>query len=220
MMNDQKSFQENAIKIAIIDDDLEIRDGLWWMLNQTEGFICTGKYENCSNAKKDLDKNPTDVLLMDIGLPDMTGIECVKAIKNEYPKIEILMLTIYNDDEKIFQSIKAGAIGYILKKTPTEKIISSIKEAYKGGAPMSPEVARRVIDYFKENPLSKISSKLSEREIQILESLIDGLSYKAIGEKLFLSVHTVRFHLHNIYEKLHVKSRAEAVSLAIKNKLL
>ena len=220
MMNDQKSFQENAIKIAIIDDDLEIRDGLWWMLNQTEGFICTGKYENCSNAKNDLDKNPTDVLLMDIGLPDMTGIECVKAIKNEYPKIEILMLTIYNDDEKIFQSIKAGAIGYILKKTPTEKIISSIKEAFQGGAPMSPEVARRVIDYFKENPLSKISSKLSEREIQILESLIDGLSYKAIGEKLFLSVHTVRFHLHNIYEKLHVKSRAEAVSLAIKNKLL
>ena len=220
MMNDQKSFQENAIKIAIIDDDLEIRDGLWWMLNQTEGFICTGKYENCSNAKNDLDKNPTDVLLMDIGLPDMTGIECVKAIKNEYPKIEILMLTIYNDDEKIFQSIKAGAIGYILKKTPTEKIIASIKEAFQGGAPMSPEVARRVIDYFKENPLSKISSKLSEREIQILESLIDGLSYKAIGEKLFLSVHTVRFHLHNIYEKLHVKSRAEAVSLAIKNKLL
>lgn len=219
-MNDQKSFQENSIKIAIIDDDQEIRDGLWWMLNQTEGFICTGKYENCSNAMKDLDKNPTDVLLMDIGLPGMTGIECVKAIKNEYPKIEILMLTIYNDDEKIFQSIKAGAIGYILKKTPTEKIISSIKEASQGGAPMSPEVARRVLGYFKENPLSKISSKLSEREIEILESLMEGLSYKAIGEKLFLSVHTVRFHLHNIYEKLHVKSRAEAVSLAIKNKLL
>ena len=219
-MKEKNSIQEYAIKIAIIDDDAEVRDGLCWMLNKTDGFICSGKYAGCSEAMKDLDKNPADVLLMDIGLPGKTGIECVHSIKKEYPGIEIIMLTVYSDDEKIFQSIKAGAIGYILKKTPTEKLISSISEASKGGAPMSPEIARKVLGYFKENSLSKISSKLSEREIQILEALIDGLSYKAIADKLFLSVHTVRFHLHNIYEKLHVKSRAEAVSLAIKNKFL
>lgn len=211
-------LQENIIKIAIIDDDREIRDGLFWMLSNTGGFICTGKYPDCGEAMKDLGKNPADVLLMDIGLPGKTGIECVKLIKDEFPKIEILMLTVYDDDEKIFQSIKAGAIGYILKKTQTEKLIAGIKEASQGGSPMSPEVARKVLGYFMENSLKKISSELSERETQILESLIDGLSYKAIADKLFLSVHTVRFHLHNIYKKLHVKSRAEAVTLAVKNR--
>ncbi len=211
----EQADSENIIRVAIIDDDDDIREGLRWVITHTRGFLCTGDFGRCEDAIAQLENDPPDVVLMDIGLPGMSGIEGVGAIKEKYPDIQVLMLTVYSDDDKIFQSLRAGAVGYLLKKTPSDKLLAAIRDAKAGGAPMSSEVARKVLGYFKQPQQPRISAELSSREIEVLEALIEGHSYKAIAEKLFLSVHTVRFHLHNIYAKLHVSSRAEAVARAM-----
>jgi DNA-binding NarL/FixJ family response regulator len=210
---------DNLIRVAIIDDDAEIRKGLQWMIEHSEGFQCIGTYGKCDDAMAVIDNDPPDVVLMDIGMPGKSGIECVQELKAHFPDIQVLMLTVYSEDEKIFQSLRAGAVGYLLKKTPSEKLLAAIREAYGGGAPMSSEIARRVLTYFIQPRTPKIASTLSSREIEVLEALTEGHSYKAIAEKLFVSVHTVRFHLHNIYAKLHVNSRSEAVAKAMNGKL-
>lgn len=214
-----ESFENEKINIAIVDDDEEIRRSICWIINQSPKFYCSATWKNCGEALKNIESDPPNVILMDIGLPDKSGIECVKEIKDLFPGIQILMLTVYSDEEKIFHSIRAGAVGYILKNISSEKLLEAIWDANNGGAPMSGEIARKVLNYFRHPKDDNITSKLSSREVEVLEGLIAGHTYKAIAEKLFLSVHTVRFHLHNIYEKLHVKSRYEAVSLAVKNKL-
>ena len=214
-----ESFENEKINIAIVDDDEEIRRSICWIINQSPKFYCSATWKNCGEALKNIESDPPNVILMDIGLPDKSGIECVKEIKDLFPGIQILMLTVYSDEEKIFHSIRAGAVGYILKNISSEKLLEAIWDANNGGAPMSGEIARKVLNYFRHPKDDNITSKLSSREVEVLECLIAGHTYKAIAEKLFLSVHTVRFHLHNIYEKLHVKSRYEAVSLAVKNKL-
>jgi DNA-binding NarL/FixJ family response regulator len=208
--------RDNVIHVAIIDDDAEIRTLLQYMIGHSEGFQCTGSYGRCDDALAVIENDPPDVVLMDIGMPGKSGIECVGELKARFPDIQVLMLTVYSDDEKIFQSLRAGAVGYLLKKTPSDKLLAAIRDAFAGGAPMSSEVAQRVLNYFRESRPSKILASLSEREIEVLEALKEGHSYKAIAEKLFLSVHTVRFHLHNIYAKLHVSSRSEAVAKALK----
>lgn len=207
--------RDNLIHVAIIDDDREIRDGLRWMIEHSEGFVCTGAFRRCVDGLDRLEDDPPDVVLMDIGLPEVSGIECVGRMKERFPDLQILMLTVYSDDEKIFQSLRAGAVGYLLKKTPAEKLLDAIRDAYAGGAPMSSEIPRKVLGYFRQPKLQRMASTLSGRESEVLEALIEGHSYKAIAEKLFVSVHTVRFHLHNIYAKLHVSTRAEAVAKAI-----
>ena len=214
-----ESFENEKINIAIVDDDEEIRRSICWIINQSPKFYCSATWKNCGEALKNIESDPPNVILMDIGLPDKSGIECVREIKDLFPGIQILMLTVYSDEEKIFHSIRAGAVGYILKNISSEKLLEAIWDANNGGAPMSGEIARKVLNYFRHPKDDNITSKLSSREVEVLECLIAGHTYKAIAEKLFLSVHTVRFHLHNIYEKLHVKSRSEAVSLAVKNKL-
>ncbi len=214
-----ESFENEKINIAIVDDDEEIRRSICWIINQSPKFYCSATWKNCGEALKNIESDPPNVILMDIGLPDKSGIECVKEIKDLFPGIQILMLTVYSDEEKIFHSIRAGAVGYILKNISSEKLLEAIWDANNGGAPMSGEIARKVLNYFRHPKDDNITSKLSSREVEVLECLIAGHTYKAIAEKLFLSVHTVRFHLHNIYEKLHVKSRSEAVSLTVKNKL-
>jgi DNA-binding NarL/FixJ family response regulator len=214
----QSPDRDNIIHVAIIDDDTEIRTGLQWMIDHSEGFACTGSYSRCDDALAVLESDPPDVVLMDIGMPGKSGIECVGALKERFPDIQVLMLTVYSDDEKIFQSLRAGAVGYMLKKTPSEKLLAAIRDAFAGGAPMSSEVAQRVLSYFRQSKPSKILSSLSDREFEVLEALKEGHSYKAIAEKLFVSVHTVRFHLHNIYAKLHVSSRSEAVAKALNGK--
>ncbi len=214
-----ESFDNEKINIAIVDDDEEIRRSICWIINQSPKFYCSATWKNCGEALKNIESDPPNVILMDIGLPDKSGIECVREIKDLFPGIQILMLTVYSDEEKIFHSIRAGAVGYILKNISSEKLLEAIWDANNGGAPMSGEIARKVLNYFRHPKDDNITSKLSSREVEVLEGLIAGHTYKAIAEKLFLSVHTVRFHLHNIYEKLHVKSRYEAVSLAVKNKL-
>jgi DNA-binding NarL/FixJ family response regulator len=210
--------RDNIIQVAIIDDDTEIRAGLQWMIEHSEGFSCSGSYARCEDALAVIENDPPDVVLMDIGMPGKSGIECVGTLKERFPDIQVLMLTVYSDDEKIFQSLRAGAVGYLLKKTPSEKLLAAIRDAFAGGAPMSSEVAQRVLSYFRQPKQSKILASLSDREIEVLEALKEGHSYKAIAEKLFVSVHTVRFHLHNIYAKLHVSSRSEAVAKALYNK--
>ena len=208
------------IRVAIVDGDEDVRRGYRWMIERSERFAITGAYRSCGEIEAQIDNNPPDVILMDIGLPDKSGIDCVRSLKSAYPHIQFLMLTVYSDDEKIFQSLKAGAVGYLLKKTEPGKLLEAIEDAYNGGAPMSGEIARRVMSYFREQKPSSEISSLSAREREVLEALIEGHSYKAIADKLFLSIHTVRFHLQNIYAKLHVNTRSEAVVKALKNRMM
>jgi DNA-binding NarL/FixJ family response regulator len=211
---------ESIIRVSIVEDDDEIRNGLCWLLNHSEGFACIGTSRNCAEILKSIEESTPDVILMDIGLPGKSGIECVQSLKEYFPRVEILMVTVHSDEEKVFQSIRNGAVGYILKNTSSEKLLDAIREAYRGGAPMSPEIARKVIGYFRGSDNVDLTTPLSEREIEVLQCLVDGHSYKSIAAKLYISVHTVRFHLHNIYEKLHVRSRAELVAKTVKNRLI
>jgi len=209
----------HIIHVSITDDDEEIRNGLSWIIGRSDGYRCAGVYGTGSEALQKIEDDPPDVMLMDIGLPDMSGIECTARIKAEFPFVQVVMLTVYSEADKIFESLRAGAVGYILKKTPPAKLLEAVRDACSGGAPMSGEVARKVLSFFQRERADLTASELSRREAEVLELLIEGHSYKAIADKLFLSVHTVRFHLHNIYAKLHVSSRAEAVARATKTKI-
>jgi len=211
---------KDIIRVAILDDDKDFREIFSSLLNKSDGFKCVGTYQDYKEALDKIENDLPDILLLDIEMPGKSGIETLKELKNIYPNIQVMMLTVYSDSEKIFQSLRRGAVGYLLKKSPTTKLLEAISEAYEGGAPFSGEVARKVLEYF-QTPAEKINqSLLSDREKEVLEALIEGHSTKAIAEKLFISFHTVRFHLHNIYTKLHVNSRAEAVAKAIKNKIV
>ena len=211
----------NVIRVAIVDDDEEIREGLSWIVRETDGYELTGAYKNVADAARGIADIRPDVVLMDIGLPGTSGIEGVRQLKDRFPQVQFVMQTVYADDENIFQSLRAGAVGYLLKKTPTAQFLQAVSDAYEGGAPMSGEIARKVLQYFQQ-PVKKSASsyELSDRELDVLKALTEGHSYKAIADKLFVSVHTVRFHLHNIYEKLHVSSRAEAVAKVMKENVL
>jgi DNA-binding NarL/FixJ family response regulator len=204
------------IQVAIIEDDQDIRETLSLLIDGTPGFVCSQSYNDCESALADLPKDLPDVVLMDINLPGMSGIEGTRYLKNRFPDLDILMLTIQVDDDSVFESICSGATGYLLKDTSPDALISAIEEVKQGGAPMSTQVARKVVLSFKrteENPLTT-------REQEILKKLCDGQNYKAIAEELFVSGHTVRSHIKNIYRKLHVTSRAEAVKKAFKDKLI
>ena len=210
---------DSTIRVAIVDDDADIRSGLRWMIDHSEGFVCTGVFSSCADAMGAIGDDLPDVVLMDIGMPGKSGIECVRILTEAHPGVQVVMQTVYSDDEKIFESLRAGAVGYILKKTPSIQVLQAISDAFAGGAPMTGEIARRVLAWFQKPKQHDDMSALSGREVEVIEALVEGHSYKAIAEKLFVSVHTVRFHLHNIYEKLHVSSRAEAVAKVMKHKL-
>lgn len=206
----------SEITVAVVEDDLEIRNMLSIIIDRSNGFICKQSYRDCESALDGILKNQTDVVLMDIHLPGMSGIEGVKILKDKLPETDFIMLTIQEDDDSVFNSLCAGATGYLLKETPPLDILNSIKEVNQGGSPMSPSIARRIISSFKpaaENPLTK-------RENEILEKLCEGENYKLIADSLFISGHTVRAHIKSIYRKLQVNSRGEAVNKAIKDKLI
>jgi DNA-binding NarL/FixJ family response regulator len=213
----KKEPQQQSIRVLIVDDDTEIRNGLRWVIDHSAGFVCVGAHGRFDDALATIEDDAPDVVLMDIGMPDKSGIECVEILKEKYPDIHCLMLTVHSDDEKIFQSLRVGAVGYLLKKTPSETLLEAIRDAYTGGAPMSTEVARKVLGYFQQQKYDKLSTPLSKRELDVLQALIEGYTYKAIADKLFVSTNTVSFHLRNIYAKLHVRSRAEAVAKALKS---
>ena len=219
MASDESKRRVDIIKVAIIDDDEDVRKALGWVIEFSDGYHLTATYKHCADALSNIGEHLPDVVLMDIGLPGQSGIECVQALKAAFPTVQVIMQTVYSDDDKIFESLRAGAVGYILKKTPTLNVLQAISDAYAGGAPLSGEIARKVLTFFQAPKADDGLAALSPREVEVLEALVEGHSYKAIAEKLFVSVHTVRFHLHNIYEKLHVNSRAEAVAKMMRHKL-
>jgi len=207
------------IKVAIIEDNNTLRNSLENLFNKIEGMKCVVSLTNLLNVVSEIGKAKPDIILMDIGLPHISGIEGVRTVKTNFPEIQVMMFTVFEDDEKIFDAIRAGASGYILKKTPPEEIVDAIGELYHGGAPMSASIARKVIQSFQgERPATMSDSELTAREKEILYSLVDGLSYKKIAEKYFVSISTIRTHICNIYGKLHVNSKSQAVAKVLQGK--
>ena len=204
------------IKVAIFEDNPLLRDSLFQLINGSEGFVCTGAFPDCTDLMRKVESANPDVILMDIDLPGgMNGIEAVGKINQTHPEIMIIMQTVFNDNERIFQSITAGASGYLLKNTSPVRILESIREAATGGAPMTPSIAHKILEVFRSKKPAlpaNDQSQLNDRQNEILECIFNGMSYKLIAEKLFISVETVRYHVNNIYEILHVHSRDELIS--------
>ena len=214
-----KREQEQTIKVAVVEDRGRIRDTIVDIIDGTVGLKCIGAYNSVESALKNIEQNVPDVLLMDIGLPGMSGIEGVKVVKSMLPSVDVLMHTVYDDDDKIFQSICAGASGYVLKNVESAELIRAIREI-RIGAPMSASIARRLLTMVRgkeARPTDQMN--LSPRELDILQWLVEGYSYKRIAEKLFISPLTVQSHIKRVYEKLQVHSKSAAVSKALKYKL-
>jgi|AntRauTorckE5430_2_1112549.scaffolds.fasta_scaffold26349_1 DNA-binding NarL/FixJ family response regulator len=203
------------ITVAIVDDKRDIREGLQLIIDHAEGFQCVAAYSDGESAVDGLQKVKPDVVLMDIGLPQMSGIDCVKILKDIAPEIEIIMLTVHADNDYIFESLRAGAVGYLVKNIFPSKLLNSIKEVKNGGSPMSSSIARKVVSSF--NSFRKPAANLTKREKEVLDLLCQGKSYRVIADDLFISPDTVRYHLKNIYKKLQVNSKYEAVIKALKD---
>ncbi len=202
-----------AIKVAIIEDDNWIRENLGTRIKQTAGFSFVGSYRTAEDALIELPAKAPDVVLMDINLPKMDGIECVRQLKTLIPTAQVLMLTVYEDSDKIFNSLVAGASGYLLKRTPQAEILEGIADVYRGNSPMTGHIARKVVQYFNQRGSNGNEvEKLSKREREVLEHLARGVPYKEIAGVLSVSIDTVRVHIKGIYGKLHVHSRGEAVA--------
>jgi DNA-binding NarL/FixJ family response regulator len=210
------------IKVTIFEDNNSLRNMLYQLINGSDGFECVGTFLDCSNLIKNIDRTKPDVVMMDIGLPGINGIDAVKILKEKFPDLKILIQTIFDDNERIFQAICAGASGYILKNTSPSRILQCLIETYNGGAPISPSIATKVLKMVQlpDNKVKNHSFNLSEREEEVLQYLVRGMSYKLIASHCFLSIDTVRSHIKNIYEKLHVHSKSEAVAKAIQKNIV
>ena len=211
----------NRIKVIMFDDNDSLRDSISMLLQDTKDFTLLDSYAHCLDVIQNIKETQPDVVLMDIDMPGMNGIEGVRLIRNNFPTVQILMLTVFEDEEKVFAAIKAGASGYILKNAEPKNLLSAISEVYNGGVPMTPAIARKVLHQFKSilPDEKKEDYHLSEREKEVLHLLVEGLSYKMIAAKLNITYDTVRAHMKKIYEKLHVTSMTEAVAKAINRKL-
>ncbi|RPD43171.1 DNA-binding response regulator [Chitinophaga barathri] len=215
MVYSKKKLQNSMdiISVAIVEDNHDIRQAMELLINGSEGYACIGAFNNAENALEKIPQLLPNVVLMDFNLPGMNGIECIIRLKAEFPDMQFMMLTVYEDDDKIFMALEAGASGYILKKTSPGELLDAIRDLHDGGSPMSSQIARRVVAYFqkqaKPNPALEA---LTSREKEILDQLSKGFLYKEIAGNLFISIETVRRHVHNIYEKLHVRSRTDAVN--------
>jgi len=210
------------IKVAIFEDNRMLRSSLEQLVNSATDMICTGAFADANKLLRSMQLAKPDVVMMDINMPGISGIEAVQVIKEKFPEVQILMQTVFEENDKIFAAICAGASGYMLKKTPPQKMIEAIRETFNGGAPMTPSVAVKVLAMFRlQTPASKTEFiDLSEREKQILALLVKGKSYKAVAADCFISIDTVSTHVRHIYEKLHVHSKSEAVVKAIHHKLI
>lgn len=215
----------SVIKVAIIEDRRDIREGLAMLINGTEGYRCTnafGSMEDALLVVRDLPaRDLPNVVLVDIGLPGISGIEGIVILRDRHPELAMLMLSVYDDDDRIFDALCAGACGYLLKNTPPARLLESIDEAVMGGSPMSPEIARRVVKLFREiRPPATADYQLTPHETRLLKLLVDGHNYKTAAQELKVSVNTISFHMRNIYEKLQVHSKSEAVSKALRHRLI
>lgn len=211
----------DAISVAVIEDMREVRESLAALINGTKGFSCVGAYFSMETALASIDKKLPDVVLTDIGLPGMSGIDGIKILRERYPDLPTIALTVYDNDDKVFNALCAGASGYLLKNTPPARLLESIKEVAEGGAPMSPEIASRVIKLFRKfRPPETASYRLTPQEIQLLKLLIEGHYKKTAAYQMGISVNTVSFHLKNIYTKLQVHSKTEAVAKALRESLV
>ena len=209
------------VTVATIEDDRDIREGLAALIDATDGFRCIGRYRSMEEALGGFAHAAPEVALVDIGLPGMSGIDGIRLVRARHPGTLVLMLTVYDDNDRIFDALCAGACGYLLKKTPPEKLIDGLREAVQGGAPMSPDVASRVLAAFREvRPPKQADYDLTPHEIRLLKLMVEGHTYKSAGASLRVTPHAVSFHLRSIYEKLQVHTKSEAVAKAIKQRLV
>ncbi len=210
------------IKVALCEDNDAFRESLQQFIDDSQGFSVTTTCPSALSIIDQISANPPDVILMDIDMPGMNGIHATSLVKSHFPEISVLILTVYEDEQKIFDAILAGATGYLLKKTPPAKILESIQEVYQGGASMSASIVKKVISFFNHKTSGQPSNEyaLSQRELSILKCLVNGDSYKMIADHCDISIGTVRSHINNIYKKLHINSKSEAVAKALKEKLI
>jgi DNA-binding NarL/FixJ family response regulator len=207
-----------VITTTIVEDKKTIREGIAAMIGATNGLECKAAYHCCEDMLENLAADRPDLILMDIGLPGMSGIEGIKRVKALRPDCLVLVLSVYDDDDHIFEALCAGACGYLIKKTPPARLIEAIKEAHEGGSPMNSHIARKVVTFFQKQatPATEAGAAVTEREKEILASLAQGNSYKLVADALNISIDTVRFHIRNIYKKLHVHTQSEAVAKAVR----
>ena len=211
----QITFGNMSITVAIVEDLDEVRDGLKNFISLSSDFKILDTFKTAEEALHDIPKLQPDVVIMDINLPGMNGIECIRQVKQKTPRTQFMMFTVYENDEKVFEALKAGASGYLLKNTGLVQLIESLKELYNGGSPMSSNIARKLVTLFRSEQKEATTLEiLSNRENEILQLLSKGLLYKEIADQLSISVSTVRQHIHHIYEKLHVQNRTEAINKA------
>jgi DNA-binding NarL/FixJ family response regulator len=210
-----------VIRVAIIEDQREIREGLKELIDGAQDFHCSAAYGSVEEVLPRIGSDLPQVVLVDIGLPGKSGIEGIRLLKERYPELVLVVVTVFEDDRRIFEAICAGASGYMLKKTPTPRLIQGIRDAAAGGAPMSPEIAARVIALFRQAPPSPPEDHdLTPHEVRLLRMLVDGHNYKTAAAELSVSVNTISFHMRRIYEKLHVHTKSEAVAKALRNQIV
>ena len=208
-----KSSSDHAIiRVSIVDDDEGIRSSLATLIRRAPAFRLVGDYPNAEVALKEIPAHPPDVVLMDINMPGIKGVECVRQLKTQVPAVQFLMLTVYEDSDSLFNSLKAGASGYLLKRTASKNLLEAIRDVHAGGSPMSPQLARRVVMFFSQ-PQENDSpvARLTPGEREFLDQLAKGYAYKEIADRMNISIDTVRSYVRTVYEKLHVHSRTEAV---------
>src|SRR5262245_46590701 len=209
------------LRIVIVEDLDDVRDGLRKLVDGTPGLQCTGAYSAMEPALAGVAPSPPDVALVDIGLPGMSGIDGIRILKERHPAVQLVVLTVYDDDDRIFDAFCAGACGYLLKKTPFPRLVEGLKEAASGGVPMTPEIARKVVALFHEvRPPERADYHLTPHETRLLKMLVDGHNYKTAAAELKLSVNTVAFYMKGVYEKLQVHSKSEAVAKALRSRLI
>jgi DNA-binding NarL/FixJ family response regulator len=208
----------DLIKVAIVEDKKEIREGLRTLIHDTPAHRCTGAFRTMEEALEQIGLDVPSVVLVDIGLPGMSGIEGIPLLRERWPEARILVLTVYDDDDRIFAALCAGACGYLLKKTPPARLLDSLKEAVDGGGPMSPEIAHRVIELFRDfRSPGPQTHDLTPHELRLLKLLAEGHNYKTAAREFHVSVNTISFHMKHVYEKLHVHSKSEAVAKALRS---